>query len=98
MTSDEERTARLAACDYAERVLPWFEREHPDDKRPRVAIETARKYAEGACTEEEMTEAWAAAWNAWAAAWDISDTATWDAAWAAAWATEAAGWDLEDKA
>ncbi len=34
------------ACDCAERVLPLFERERPDDHRPRKAIEAARAWAE----------------------------------------------------
>lgn len=35
------------ACDCAERVLPIFEREAPDDARPRLAIEAARKWISG---------------------------------------------------
>ena len=92
-----ERTARLFACDCAERVLPLFEKDNPADTRPREAIETARQYANGQATDEELAAAWDAAWDAardaardaaWAAAWD----ATWDAARAAAWAARAAAW------
>lgn len=32
----------LWAADCAERVLPTFETQHPDDDRPRKAIEAAR--------------------------------------------------------
>ena len=32
------------AADCAEHVLPYFEKEYPNDKRPRKAIETARKW------------------------------------------------------
>jgi hypothetical protein len=32
------------ACDCAERVLPYFEKKYPDDKRPRRAIDTARTW------------------------------------------------------
>jgi hypothetical protein len=39
--------ARIFACDCAERALPIFERERPDDKRPREAIATARRFATG---------------------------------------------------
>lgn len=43
----DEVSMRLAAADFAERVLPIFERERPDDKRPRLAIETwARDWLE----------------------------------------------------
>ena len=82
-----ERTARLFAADCAEDVLYLFENERPNDQRPRQAIETARRYANGDATQEELRAAWAAAGDAardaaWAAAW----AAAWDAAWAAAWA------------
>ena len=73
------RTARLFVCDCAERVLPLFEKCHPEDKRPRWAIETARRYARGEASAEEMAAA--------RAAWAASDAAR--AAWAAcdaAWA------------
>ena len=66
-----ERTARLFACDCAERVLPIFERARPGDNRPRAAIETARRFANGAAAREELSAARAAAWAAaWAAARD----------------------------
>ena len=35
------------AADCAEHVLPLFERKHPQDDRPRKAIEAARAYARG---------------------------------------------------
>ena len=49
-----ERTARLFACDCAERVLPIFEKAYPADKRPRQCIETARKFANGKATLPEL--------------------------------------------
>ena len=36
---DASRLLREFACDCAERVLPIFEKEYPNDKRPRQAIE-----------------------------------------------------------
>ena len=42
-----ERSARLLAADYAEAVLPIFERARPNDDRPRKAIEAARAFARG---------------------------------------------------
>ena len=85
-TDWNERSARLFACDCAERVLPIFEKEYPDDKRPREAIRVARLFARG--------EATAAAWDAArAAAWDAARAAAWAAAWAAAGdAARAAAW------
>jgi hypothetical protein len=78
-----ERTARLFAADCAEHVLPLFEAKYPKDKRPREAIEVARRFANGEATREELAAARDAARDAaWAAAWD--------AAWAAAAARDAA--------
>jgi hypothetical protein len=37
----------LWAADCAEHVLPYFEKEHPKDDRPRKAIETARAWVRG---------------------------------------------------
>ena len=37
----------LKAANEAERVLKYFERERPNDKRPRLAIEAIRAWAEG---------------------------------------------------
>jgi len=88
-----ERTARLFACDCAEHVLSLYEAKYPDDRRPRKAIETARRYAEGKAAVEELTDVWDAAWAAaedaagaaaWAAAWAAAEDAAWDAAGAAA--------------
>jgi len=42
------------ACDFADRVLPIFEAKYPDDKRPRTAIETTRKWLLGEATIEEV--------------------------------------------
>lgn len=93
-------TARLLACDFAERVLPLFECARPDDDRPRRAIETARRFVCGKATAEELDAARDAAWDARAAAGAAAGAAAWaawdaagaagDAAWAAAWA---AAWD-----
>ena len=40
-----ELNARLFAADCAEHVLPIFEREYPNDKRPRKAVEATRAFA-----------------------------------------------------
>lgn len=97
----DERTARLFACDCTERVLPIFERRFPDDPRPRQAIATARRYADGEATADEVIAARDAAWAAtrittWDAAWAAARITTWDARAAArdaAWtATRDAAW------
>ncbi len=86
LSNQQIKELRLLACDYAERVLPIFEKEYPNDKRPRIAIETSCKFACGESTKQELDDAWDAAW----AAWDASAArAAWDAA-RAAWAARAA--------
>jgi hypothetical protein len=80
-----EKTIRLFACDCAERVAHLAK-----DKRCQNAINTARRYATGEATEEELAAARDAAWGA--AAWDAARAAAWAAAWDAArdaaWAAE----------
>lgn len=53
---------RLLACDCAAHVLPFFERLMPHDRRPRSAIETARRFAKGQAHADALAEA--AAWDA----------------------------------
>ena len=97
--AERDKLARLFACDCAERVLHICESKYPDDKRPRNAIETARRFAEGKATKEEMAAAWdaagvAAGVAAWDAARDAARAAAWVAARDAAWdAARAAAWD-----
>jgi len=61
----ERRSQALWAANCAERVLPLFEEQYPDDNRPRKAIEAARAWARG---EIKVGEARAAALEAHAAA------------------------------
>lgn len=75
----EERALHLLACDFAEHVLHIFEKEYPNDDRPRKAIETKRFWIDGKITKEELDAARYAAWDA-----------AWDAAWAARDAVRAA--------
>ena len=98
-----DSVARLFAADCAEHVLRFYEEKYPNEKRPRQAIETARRFARGKATREELDAArdaaWDAAWDAardaaWAADRDAARAAAWDAAWDAAWAAaRAAAWD-----
>jgi len=60
---------RLLACDYAEHVLYVYEREYPDDRRPRTMIEVSRCYTRGEASEDELAAARAASWEAVEAAW-----------------------------
>ena len=88
-----ETAARLFACDCAERVLHIYEKQYPNDKRPRRAIEIARQFAAGHASRSELAAAWAAAWAAArAAAWAAAGAAAWAAARDAVWAAgDAAG-------
>ena len=89
-----EQEQRLIAADFAERVLPLFEAEYPDDDRPRKAIDAARAFARGEITKEQLS---AAGDNALAAAGTAALAAAWSAALPAAWAaalpaSRAAAW------
>ena len=84
-----ETNARLFACDCAARSLKYFEKERPDENRPRECIETARRFAHGKATQEELAAARDAAGAAARAAardaaGDAARAAAGDAAWAAA--------------
>ena len=52
-----DREIRLFASDCAERVLPIYEAQYPEDMRPGQAIEVARRYAHGEATEQELNAA-----------------------------------------
>jgi len=85
-----DRVLREFGCDCAERVLPFYETEFPEDARLRDAIDVARKFARGAATKEELAAAWAAARAAARAAWAAARAAAEAAAWAAEAAARAA--------
>lgn len=74
------RLLALWAADCAEHVLPLFEAQHPQDDRPRRAIETARVWARG---EVSVGVARAASVAAHAAARAAADAAAQAAARAA---------------
>ena len=73
-----------ATCACARLVLPLFEKKHPNDTRPREAIEIAEAHSNGKATLGEVKNAAAAAA---AAAYDVSAAyAAYAAAHAAAYA------------
>ena len=103
-----ERRLRHWAADCAAHVLHFYERDHPNDMRPRNAIKAARDLADGlidgAARSDAAGAAWAAARDAAAAAWAAAAAraaaraAAWDAARAARAAARdaaaaAAAWD-----
>ena len=91
-----ETTARLIACDFAEKVV------HIGDYDPRIAevIRVSRLFAQGQATKDELAAVRNAARNAARAAWNAADAA-WNAADAArnaAWAARDAAWAARDAA
>ena len=55
--SDALKVARLFAIDCAERVLPIWEAKHPNDQRPRLAIQAAKDFMAGKITREALRAA-----------------------------------------
>ena len=80
-----DRELRLFAADCAERVLPIYEKQYPDDQRPRQVIEAARAFTRGEISDAARDAAGdAAAWSAAIAALAAARVAAArDAAWAA---------------
>ena len=77
-----DRTLRLFAADCAESVLHLFEERHPDDDRPRLAIQAARDYANGLI---DSAASWAASLAAeLAASCSVVASAAYSAAYSAA--------------
>ena len=100
----KDKEIRLFSADCAELVLPIYEKQYPDDNRPRLAIQAAIDYANGLITYEELYAARDAAKDAGDAAWDAARIAAnaaaawaaWDAARGAVWAARGASdaaWD-----
>ena len=93
ITPEFDRFSRLLVCDLAEHVLPSYEAKYPGDTRPRHAIETARRYANGEATAAELAEAEEAIRNAAGEAWDEAADEAGDQAWLAVrTATAVAAW------
>ncbi len=44
MSQTDQKTLAVWAIDCAERILPYFEKQYPEDKRPRQAIQTLQKW------------------------------------------------------
>ena len=79
----------------AELCLKNFEKEYPNDDRPRKAIEAAKAVLEKG-TKKNRDAAWSAAgsarsaWSAARSAAESAGSATWSAAWFAAWSARSA--------
>ena len=75
-------TLRLFAAGCAADALPIFERDYPNDDRPRRAIQAARDFAHGRITAQELAAARAAAGAAKAAgdaarSWQLTRLIAW---------------------
>ena len=83
-----DKTARLFACDCAEYALGLVKKPDP---RSVEAVRVARLFALGEATGDELAAAYAAARDAAYAACAARDAAcaAWNAAWDAAWAARA---------
>jgi hypothetical protein len=84
-----ETTRCQLAVDFAEHVLPFYERQYPNDDRIRNAIVMARRYTLGEISHDQLDNAISAAVTANAAAATAAHTA---ACVAAAAATPAASY------
>jgi hypothetical protein len=83
--SDSRKAVVVCACECARLALPQYEVRHPDDRRPRNAIETAERHCKGRATLKEVTAAADAAYAAAsAAAYAAAAAAAYAAAYAAA--------------
>jgi hypothetical protein len=80
LDEQDHRLLAIWAADCAEHVLPYFEEMHPEDKRPRQAIEAARAWV---LSDLTMVDARKAAFASHAAARDAKNSAAQAAARAA---------------
>jgi hypothetical protein len=60
----DKNTMVLLAADWAEHVLPIFERKYNKDKRPRKSIKAVRDFVAGKIGADDLHEACDAAWAA----------------------------------
>ena len=94
----DKKTLHKLSVKFAYESLPLFEKEYPNDSRPRKAIEAKEAWIKGEISDEELEARSAAAWSAWSArsaAWSASSAAR-SASSAAAWS--AAAWSARSAA
>ena len=79
-SDSQKKDLRLLGCEYALSCIDNFEKEFPEDKRPRLDIEASIKFANGEIDEAELEAARASAWSARAAvraAAQVAERAPW---------------------
>ena len=89
---------RLLGADFAESVLPIFEKAYPNDTRPKDLIEGIRLFVRGEISAQDLAVLRDAARVASRVASGAAAWASGAAAWAAAWASGAAAWAAKDAA
>lgn len=97
----KDKEIRLFAADCAELVLPIYEKQYPNDDRPRKAIQAARDYANGVIGKKELTNVWHGARASQWAAEKAAKTAAIGYGWAStndAWNVRLAKWSAEKAA
>ena len=67
-SEQQKKELHLLGCDWALTSIDNFEREFPDDERPRKAIEAKKLWLDGKITDQELAAARSAAWSAESAA------------------------------
>ena len=72
-----DKEIKMFVRDCVEDVLCCFEKEYPNDKRLRLAMEASRKFAQGEINQEKLVAAWDAAGYATADAIEAAARA-WD--------------------
>ena len=72
-----DKEIKMFVRDCVEDVLCCFEKEYPNDKRLRLAMEASRKFAQGEINQEKLVAAWDAAGSATADA-NMAQQAAWD--------------------
>ena len=82
-----DKELRLFACQCARLVLPIYEKQYPEDGRPRKAIEAAEAFALGQIGKAELEKAYANAADAARAAYFVARAAR--AAYATAYTSRA---------
>jgi hypothetical protein len=82
-TVDGKRYAQRMAIDFTLEWLPLFEKQYPDDKWPRTAIEAASLFLDGKITLKELIDAADAAEAVAYAAYAAANAAYGSAAYAA---------------
>jgi hypothetical protein len=73
-----DQVARLMAAEFAEMVLPIYERQYPGNNRPRATIQAALDYAHsriGDIARDAARDAAGDSGDAWDAAWEATGEA-----------------------